>query len=290
MTNDEISLEERMAAGEILDIGEVVIEEEEEKAVDVENELEIPVYFEEQLNANEDTIDRSMLPEVIDFVPGRKRLTPLPYTDKDNKPALDWSKLPDLVIYRGPLQKAPIRQSYDMAGLYSASSVKISDAQKRLEKLAELMFGVEKAVEKAAKMLGRTTERGRFKAFGEYFAGFLNNNQEKNSTGYISPEQFIIQAENALKNLQAGEDRGRPIRKSIRDVLSGQDESVYKGIRQKLPEIARAVATTGFAVELNNIYSEAGKNGGKPVEYAREIKNHRLIDRIAENLLREGLK
>ena len=58
MTNDEISLEERMAAGEILDIGEVVIEEEEEKAVDVENELEIPVYFEEQLNANEDTIDR----------------------------------------------------------------------------------------------------------------------------------------------------------------------------------------------------------------------------------------
>lgn len=250
MANDETSLEEMMARGEILEIGEVVIEEEE---------LEIPVFVEEQANPEDDFIDRS--------------------------------RLPDLVIYKGPPPKAQPDYLHleSRAGLYSASSVKVCDAQKRLEQLAERMLGEEKAGNKVARIFGRTTERDRLKAFGEYFAGFLGKNQES-STGYISPEQFLVKAEMALINLQAGIDGGRPLRKSVRDALSGKDESVYNSIRQKLPQIARAVATTGFAVELNQIYDDASRVGRKTFDYANDIRRERQIDNISRRLIREGLK
>lgn len=270
--NDEKSLEEMLRNGEILEMGEVVIEEEE---------LEIPVYVEEQSNDN--YIDRSRLPEVVDFAPGKARITPLPFAANESKQAVDWSMLPDLVIYVP--SKAPNKQSYDMTGLCSVSSVKVGDAQKKLEQLAELMFGEEKLGSRVAKVFGRTTERDVLNAFGKYFAGHINS-----KTGYISPEQFVIQAEMALITLKAGEEGGRPLRKSIRNAISGKDESVYNSIRQKLPEIARAVATTGFAVELKNIYNDAGRIGGKPYEYAKEIRNHRHIELIAETVKREGWK
>lgn len=277
MINDETSLEELMARGEILEIGEVVIEDEPE----------IPVYVEEQPKANEDYIDRSMLPEAVGFAPGIKRVTPLPFdSGKDQNPAgIDRGRLPDLVIYSGPSPKSPNRPSYDMAELNSKYSVKAEDAQRRLKHLAELMFGEEKIGSKVAKVFGRETERDRLEAFGKYFAGHISS-----KTGYISPEHFVMQAEMALIALKAGEEGGRPLRKSIRNALSGKDESIYNSIRQKLPEIARAVATTGFAVELNSIYNDAGKIGGKPYEYAREIRNHRHINMIADIVKREGLK
>ena len=158
-------------------------------------------------------------------------------------------------------------------------------AQKGLEQLAERMFGEEKAGSRIAKVFGKTTERDVFKVFGEYFAGFINS-----KTGYISPEQFVVQAEIALMNLKAGEEGGRPLRKGIRNVLSGKDESVYSNIRQKLPEIARAVATTGFALELNKLYSDACKVGMKTFGYANDIKRYRHIDSIEQRLKREGLK
>lgn len=284
MADDERSLEEMLRSGEILEIGEAVIEDEEmEIPLDVD---EIPVHVEEP--SNEDYIDRSMLPEADNnFQPRARKLTPLP-SDKgknQNPAGIDWSRLPALVIYTGQPQKVPKNQAYDTAGLCSASSVKVGDAQKRLEQLAELMLGEEKIGSRVAKVFGRETERDRLKAFGEYFAGHISSR-----TGYISPEQFVMQAEKALNTLKSGEEGGRPLRRNIRDALSGKDESVYNSIRQRLPEIARAVATTGFAMELNQIYNDAGKIGAKPYEYAREIRNHRHIDRIAERLMREGLK
>ncbi|MDI6737497.1 MAG: hypothetical protein QME12_03185 [Nanoarchaeota archaeon] len=273
MTNKERSYEELKARGEILEECEVVIEEEE---------AEIPVYVEEDL------IDRGMLPEVAEFAPGKAKVTPLPFAAHDKAPDIDRSRLPDLVIYRGPPPKASNRQvpAYDMANICSASSVKVSDAQKRLEELAERLLGEENAGSRLARFLGRTTERGRLNAFGNYFAEFLRNS----STGYISPEQFLVKAEMALINLKAGAEGGRPIRKSIREALAGKNKAVYDSIRQKLPEIARAVATTRFAMEIRQIYIDAGRAGRSAFDYANDIKRERQIDNIARMLIREGLK
>lgn len=273
MADNEDTLEDMMARGEILDIGEVVIENEEGEVVIEEDE--IPVYVEE------DVIDRSMLP-TEEFVPGKVRLTPLPFAANGSEPSIDRSRLPDLVIYTGPRgnpKPIVLEQKVEPTSIHA---VRVEDAQKRLRMLPSYMLEEPGVV---SRVFGATTERDRLKAFGDYFSEFLGNRK-----GYLSPAEFVVMAELALLNLKAGEDGGRPIRKSIREALAGKDEKVYNAIREKLPEIARAVATTGFAVELNQIYNDAGRARRNVFEYAQDIKRERYVDSIAERLIREGLK
>lgn len=237
MADNETSLEEMLARGEIIDIGIVEIEEEE---------LEIPVDV-------DDGIDRSMLPELVPYVP--------PKTPRNAVP----------LEYR--------------AELSSVHAVRVEDAQKRLRMLPQYLSEKKGLGQKVARLFSATTEQDRINAFGDYFAEFLGN-----SKGYLSPAEFVVKAEIALLNLKAGTDGGRPIRKSIRAVLAGKDEKVYDAIREKLPEIARAVATTGFAIEINQIYNDASRIGRTAFEYAREIKQHKYVDAIERKLLRGGLK
>jgi len=127
-----------------------------------------------------------------------------------------------------------------------------------------------------AAALGITTEMDRVNAFGDYLAEVIGNK------GHITPAQFIVKAEIALINLKNGfEGDGRLIRKTIRKALSGKNEKVYGSIRNRLPEIARAVATTGFAIGICNDANNVGKTA---FEYARGNEMERYLDEIAASV------
>ncbi|MFH1065769.1 MAG: hypothetical protein V1734_04670 [Nanoarchaeota archaeon] len=231
--DDERSLEEMLMNGQILEIGEVMIEPEE-------REMEIPIYV-----AEDEAIDRRMIPV--------------------------------LVLYTGGLEKQNQHVAEEQANAYLFThSVKSDEAQKRLRNLSDFLLSKPGKACRIANTFDITTERDRISAFGSYFAEFISGNK------YITPAQFLIKAEVALMNLKNGSEcNGRPIRKTIRKALSGKDEKVYDSIRQKLPEIARAVATTGFAIEVRDICADAGRTGKNVFEYARGIRMERYLDEIA---------
>ena len=231
MENNEPSLEEMLARGEIIDIGEVVIEPEEQ-------EIEIPLYA-----AEEEPIGR---------------------------------EYPVLVFYTGKAEnkKQPVAQEPASKPLFT-HSVKADEAQKRLRNLVDYLIPQPGIAGRLANAFGMTTERDRIRAFGNYLADFIGSN------GYVNPAHFLVKAENALKNLKSGNNSGNSIRKSIKNALVGKDEKVYESIRQKLPEIARAVATTGFALELCEICSDADRAGKSAFEYAKDIRRERQIEELA---------
>ena len=132
-----------------------------------------------------------------------------------------------------------------------------------------------KISDKIANAFGRITEKDRIRAFGAYLADSIGSN------GYVNPAQFLVKAEIALMNLKSGNNSGKPIRNSIKTALAEKSDKVYDSIRQKLPEIARAVTTTGFALELCEIYSDALRAGKSPFEYAKDIRRERQLDELA---------
>ncbi|MDD4878236.1 MAG: hypothetical protein PHO02_04330 [Candidatus Nanoarchaeia archaeon] len=212
------TLEEMKADGEIIDFGEVVIEEENQE-----------------------------MPVLVLYIP------------------------PKVIKKQAPLE--------DMVEPLSFHNVRAEDAQRRLRTLPDYLFGKAGLGYKAARLFGITTERDRLDAFGKYFADSLDGRR------YLNPAQFLVKAEIAIINVKSGKEGERPIRKSIRKALSGKDEKVYDSIREKLPQIARAVATTGFAVEVADIYRDADKTGKTPFEYAKDIRRERQLDDLAKRII-----
>jgi len=231
------TLEEMLARGEIIDMGEVEIEDIE-IPVDVE-EMEIPVHV-----AEDEAIDQRMIPE--------------------------------LVVYTGKAEnkQQPVAQEPAAKQLFTYFA-KADNTQKRLRNLADYLFPEQKISDRIANAFGRTTEKDRIRAFGAYLADSIGSN------GYVNPAQFLVKAEIALMNLKSGNNSGKPIRNSIKTALVEKSDKVYDSIRQKLPEIARAVTTTGFALELCELYSNALRAGKSPFEYARDIKRERQLDELA---------
>ncbi|MFA5888004.1 MAG: hypothetical protein WC852_04820 [Candidatus Nanoarchaeia archaeon] len=244
------TLEEMLARGEIIDMGEVEIEDIE-IPVDVE-EMEIPVHV-----AEDEAIDQRMIPE--------------------------------LVVYTGKAEnkQQPVAQEPASNPLF-IHTLKIEDVQKRLRNLADYLLPEIGKADRFAKAFGITTERDRIRTFGNYFADFIGNRGSAfENKDYVDPAQFIVKAEIALMNLKNGfEGNSRPIRKNIREVLAEKDEKIYNSIRQRLPEIARAVAITGtgFAVDIKKIYEAAKKERKSPFEYAKDIKTHKQIDELERQL------
>lgn len=184
---------------------------------------------------------------------------------------------PELVFYTGgPENTKPVLVEEPANAPLFAYAVKAEDAQKKLRNLASILFSEPGRAHRLASAFGITTERDRISAFGTYFADFLGNE------GYINPALFLVKAEVALVNLKSEKEGNKPIRKSIREVLSGKDEKVYGAIRERLPEIARAVATTGtgFAVEVRDIYRNAEKAGKTPFEYALDLRRERQLEAL----------
>lgn len=241
------TIEEMLASGEIIEIGEVVIEAEE--------------------------------PEVLSYAENCEKGIPAAL---ENKGTLFNGKIPDLVICTKKADEPkPVNIQEPAAAPLFTYFVKADSAQKRLRNLAAYLFPEPKISFRIANAFGRTTERDRISAFGNYFADFMGNENFTESNGYVNPAQFLVKAELALVSLKSGNNSGRPIRKSIRDALAGKDETVYDSIRQKLPEIARAIATTGFAVELCKIYSDACRARKSAFEYASGIRAEKQLEEIA---------
>ncbi len=80
----------------------------------------------------------------------------------------------------------------------------------------------------------------RLVAFGSVLAGCLQDN--------LSPMGFVNSCGLALSDLAAGVDLRT--KKTISSPIVGQAESVYDALRSKIPEIARAILTEGFASEV----------------------------------------
>jgi len=170
---------------------------------------------------------------------------------EDEDDFIDRSRLPELVLYTGGIEKqGEVPAAFPYADESRAEcTASLHGMRRRLGLLAEYL-GLEKTLgTRVAETLGARTKRSTMQAFGNYMHDYLLSGI--NNRNMTAPE-FVIAAHIALINLKNGFElgTGRPVRKSMREAFKGRRDSIYEGIKHKLPEIARAVATTGFAVEL----------------------------------------
>lgn len=240
----DTSLEAMLARGEILDIGVVEILPDEEP--------EIPVHL---------------------------------YTEE----AIVQGNLPDLLLYRGGLENENVTSSEEPvvpAEMSVKSSSKYSvtarDAQERLKSLPERLRLEESGIgRRIANIFAVTTERQKIQAFGDYLADSIR----RTPCDYIDPAGFVSLVNIAVINLQKGFECGtnRPVRQSVREVLSGKDKVFYDDLLSRVPQIARAIAATcpGFVSEVDEIYDAAGSMGKKPFQYALGLKNGQDLDHMA---------
>ncbi len=248
-TAETDDLEVLLKQGKILEIGEVVLEDEDEQLVEG-YEPQIPVYL-------GSTITHGMLPEVQ------------VYNDKGQR--MFNGEVPELAIYRGGVA---LWQPANAGN--NGLRAPVRDMQARFGKLADYLGMDNSLGERVAGALELKTRRRMFDAFGRYMQGRLLAAK----TQEMTPTEFVLDTHYAVFNLMSGVEcnTGRPVRESIRRAFEKSKKPDFAAILSQLPEISRAVATTEFALEVRNMRDSAHAMCTNVFDYALGLDAERQIN------------